>query len=194
MDGPFQRWGVLKHSYFMEISAPNYVPYPASDAAYFGLWSESLMAGLGFKDTIVSRQFFVIILAFIQMITHKNMVASIDCLTVFLALIPAVLFLLGKQIHSQGAGLLAAGIAIFRELNTLYLAPLFGVSDSKMFLSDMPALLFFLLFISVCVSWFFKFRLENKINSDGRNSWILYTDSFAVYPLSSTGCADPISA
>ncbi|MHC1772416.1 MAG: hypothetical protein AB9907_11935 [Flexilinea sp.] len=145
---------VLKHSYFMEISAPNYVPYPASDAAYFGLWSESLMAGLGFKDTIVSRQFFVIILAFIQMITHKNMVASIDCLTILLALIPAFLFLLGKQIHSQGAGLLAAGIAIFRELNTLYLAPLFGVSDSKMFLSDMPALLFFLLFISVCVSWF----------------------------------------
>lgn len=145
---------VLKHSYFMEISAPNYVPYPASDAAYFGLWSESLMAGLGFKDSVVSRQLFVVILAFIQMITQKNMLASIDVLTIFLALVPAVLFLLGKQIHSQGAGLLAAGIAIFRELNTLYLAPLFGVSDSKMFLSDMPALLFFLLFISGCISWF----------------------------------------
>ena len=45
------------------------------------------------------------------------------------------------------ASLLAAGIAILRELNTLAIGPLFGVSNSKMFLSDLPALLFFLFFL-----------------------------------------------
>ena len=38
----------LAHSYFMEITPPNDLPYPASDAAYYGLWAESILAGLGF--------------------------------------------------------------------------------------------------------------------------------------------------
>ena len=145
---------VLQNSYFMEITPPNDVPYPASDAGYFGLWSESILAGLGFKDQVISRQLFVFVLAVIQAVSGNDIWTAINLLTVLLALIPAMLFLIGKQLHSSGAGLLTAGIAIFRELNTLFMAPHFGVSNSKMFLSDMPMLLMFLIFISVFISWF----------------------------------------
>ncbi len=144
----------LKHSYFMEITPPNNLPYPASDAAYFGLWSESIQAGLGFKNAVISRQLFVVILAFLQTLAGRDLLLAIDFLTILLALIPACLFLLGSRIHSQGAGLLAAGIAILRELNTLAIGPLFGVSNSKMFLSDLPALLFFLFFLLAAQRWF----------------------------------------
>ena len=153
---------VLKHSYFMEITPPNYVPYPASDAAYFGLWSESLISGLGFKDSVVSRQFYVTMLALFQLISKKNILLTIDLQTVFLALIPAMLFVIGKQLHSVGAGLFTAGIAILREYNTLLLAPHYGVSNSKMFLSDLPTLLFFLFFLSACISWYQKVDSRNK--------------------------------
>ncbi len=155
----------LKHSYFMEITPPNNVPYPASDAAYFGLWSESLINGLGFKNSVVSRQFYVVLLAFFQMMAKKNILLAIDIQTIFLALIPAMLFLIGKQLHSAGAGLFAAGIAILREYNSLLLAPHFGMSNSKMFLSDLPTLLFFLFFLSAFISWY--------QNSDSKNKAIL---------------------
>ena len=55
---------VLDHSYFHEITAPDYLPYPASDAANFGLWAESILAGFGFKTTIAYRQFLCTVIAF----------------------------------------------------------------------------------------------------------------------------------
>jgi hypothetical protein len=153
---------VLKHSYFMEITPPNHVPYPASDAAYFGLWSESLISGLGFKNSVVSRQFYVAMLALFQLISKKNILLTIDLQTIFLALIPAMLFVIGKQLHTIGAGLLTAGIAILREYNTLLLAPHYGVSNSKMFLSDLPTMLFFLFFLSACIAWYQNADSKNK--------------------------------
>lgn len=147
---------VLKNSYFMEITPPNYLPYPASDAAYFGLWSESILAGFGLKDQGVSRQLFVFGLAVLQWFSGNNFLAAINLLTIILALIPAMLFLIGSRLHSHSAGLMAAGIAIFREFNTLYMAPHFGVSDSKMFLSDLPMMLSLLIFLFVFISWLQK--------------------------------------
>ncbi len=144
---------VLENSYFMEITLPDNLPYPASDAAYYGLWSESILAGLGLKSSIISRQFFVWILAVIQFMRGNEIMKSIDLLTIMLELIPPMLFLLGWQLGSTGGGLMAAGIAIFREWNTLQMAPFFGVSSAKMFLSDLPMLLAFLLILSVVISW-----------------------------------------
>ena len=80
---------------------------------------------------------------------------TIDLLTGTLALIPALLFLLGAQLHGEGAGAIAAGIAILRELNTLYMAPYFGVSSSKMFLSDLPMLLALLAAVNAAV-WAYR--------------------------------------
>lgn len=147
---------VLKSSYFMEITPPNYLPYPASDAAYFGLWSESILAGFGLKDQNVSRQLFVFGLAVLQRLSGNNILAAINLLTITLALIPAMLFLIGSRLHSHAAGLMTAGIAIFREFNTLYLAPHFGVSDSKMFLSDLPMMLSLLIFLFAFICWLQK--------------------------------------
>ncbi len=145
---------VLKNSYFMEISAPDNLPYPASDAAYFGLWSETIAAGFGFKNSVISRQLFVVLLAFAQMLSKGNILKEINLLTLFIALFPAILFTIGNRLHSPAAGFITAILAIFREWNTLYMAPYFGVSDSKMFLSDLPALLFFLIFLDFFIQWF----------------------------------------
>ena len=149
---------VLEHSYFMEITAPDYLPYPASDAANFGLWAESILAGFGFKTTIAYRQFLCTVLAFFEALTNRDILRTIDCLTITLALIPACLYLLGKRLHSHGAGILAAGLAVMREYNTIWLAPHFMVSDSKMWLSDLPAMLCLLAAVCAMADWFQKPR------------------------------------
>lgn len=149
---------VLDHSYFMEITPPNQLPYPASDAANFGLWAESILAGLGFKTTIAYRQFLITVIAFFENLTDRDILKTIDCLTVVLALIPACLYLLGRRLHSHGAGLLAAGMAALREYNTILLAPHYMVSSAKMWLSDLPAMLCLLAAICASVSWFRKPR------------------------------------
>lgn len=148
----------LNHSYFMEITAPNYLPYPASDCANFGLWVESILAGMGFKTTIAYRQFLIVVIAFFETITRHDILKTIDCLTILLALLPAVMYLLGTRLHSRGAGYLAAGMVMLREYNTILLAPHFMVSSAKMWLSDLPAMLCLLAALTVCVSWFQKPR------------------------------------
>ena len=149
---------VLNHSYFMEITAPNYLPYPASDSANFGLWAESVLAGLGFKTVIAYRQFLIVVIAFFEALTNRDLLKTIDCLTVTLALIPACMYLLGRRLHSHGAGILAAGLAALREYNTILLAPHYMVSSSKMWLSDLPAMLCLLATVCAAVDWFQKPR------------------------------------
>ena len=149
---------VLDHSYFMEITAPNYLPYPASDAANFGLWAESILAGFGFKTTIAYRQFLITVIAFFEALTNRDILKTIDCLTVLLALIPACMYLLGRRLHSHGAGILAAGLAALREYNTIQLGPYFMVSNAKMWLSDLPAMLCLLAAICAAAGWFQKPR------------------------------------
>ena len=149
---------VLNHSYFMEITAPNYLPYPASDCANFGLWAESVLAGLGFKTVIAYRQFLIVVIACFEALTNRDLLKTIDCLTVTLALIPACMYLLGRRLHSHGAGILAAGMAALREYNTILLAPHYMVSNSKMWLSDLPAMLCLLATVCAAVDWFQKPR------------------------------------
>lgn len=132
---------VLRNSYFMEITPPNEIPYPASDAAYFSLWAETINAGLGLKNVVVSRQLFVWVLSLIFRYSGGDPYRAIDLLTTLLALIPACFFLLGRRMFGRSAGAMMAAVMVLRELNTLYMAPLFGVSSSKMFLSDLPMLL-----------------------------------------------------
>ncbi len=147
---------VLDHSYFHEITAPNYLPYPASDAANFGLWAESILAGFGFKTTIAYRQFLITVLAFFEALTDRDVLKTIDCMTALLALIPACMYLLGRRLHSHGAGVFAAGMAALREYNTIQLGPYFMVSNAKMWLSDLPAMLCLLAAVCVTVDWFQK--------------------------------------
>lgn len=154
---------VLRNSYFVEITAPDSLPYPASDAAYFGLWSESVLAGMGLKDAVVSRQLFILILSALQALSGNNLWVAINLLTAFLALIPALLFLIGRKLHSCMAGVMIAVIGIFREYNTLYMAPHFGVSNSKMFLSDLPMMLFILIFVLAAVRWLRKPRSKLRL-------------------------------
>ena len=149
---------VLDHSYFMEITAPNYLPYPASDSAYYGLWAKTVLAGLGFKSTVVTRQFLITAIAFFDALTGGDILKTIDCITVVLALIPACIYLLGKRLHSHGAGVLAAGLAALREYNTILLAPHYMVSSSKMLLSDLPGMLCMLAVLCAAASWFQKPR------------------------------------
>ena len=147
---------VLGHSYCMEITAPNELPYPASDSAYYGLWAETVLAGLGFKNNVTTRQFLITVIAFFEFLTKGDILKTIDCMTILLALIPAFIYLLGKKLHSHGAGILAAGLATLREYNTIMLGPRYMVSNAKMFLSDLPALLCMLIILCAAADWFKK--------------------------------------
>jgi hypothetical protein len=73
--------------------------------------------------------------------------------TVFLALIPALLYLLGKALHSRTAGLIGALIAIFREWTTILVSSQTRVSDSRTLLVDLPTLLLILLACLLSVRW-----------------------------------------
>lgn len=151
---------VLRHSYFMEIAEPGGLPYPASDAAYFAVWAESMQMGLGMKNAVISRQLFVWLLSVLFRFGKGDFYRTVDLLTGILALIPSSGFLLTLQLTPRRragffAGAFVSALLIFREWKTLYMAPHFGVSSAKMFLSDLPMLLMFLAVMNTAV-WAYR--------------------------------------
>ncbi len=179
---------VLQHSYFMETAEPSGLPYPASDAAYFAVWAESMSMGLGMKSAVISRQLFVWLLSVFFRLSGNDFIRSIDFLTGFLALIPALGFLMTVQLTPKRrmgffAGVFVGALLLLREWKTMYMAPHFGVSSSKMFLSDLPMLWMFLAVLNSAIWAYRKSGSSVSIRSPFTSHWTIVGAVFALAAL-----------
>lgn len=116
---------------------PNFEVYPYSDAGFYDYVSQSLLIGSGFLNgQIITRPLYAVLLAGFHAIVGQNYNGMIALQTVLLALFPAILYLLGKIIHSREVGILTGTLAVWREMNLLAATPFSEVSNSKMLLTD----------------------------------------------------------
>ncbi|MHC1783289.1 MAG: hypothetical protein AB9891_11160 [Anaerolineaceae bacterium] len=128
----------VPRSYFTPSPrAPNFEVYPYSDAGFYDYVSQSILIGSGFLNgQIITRPLFAVLLAGFHAVVGQNYNGMVALQTVLLALFPALLFLLGKIIHSREAGIFVGVLAAWREMNLLAATPLTEVSNSKMLLTD----------------------------------------------------------
>jgi hypothetical protein len=128
----------VPRSYFTPSPrAPNFEIYPYSDAGFYDFVSQSLLTGNGFLNhQIITRPIYAVMLAGLHVIAGQDYKAVIAVQTVLLAVFPALLYLLGKILHSREVGILTAALAVWRELNLLAATPLTEVSNSKMLMTD----------------------------------------------------------
>jgi hypothetical protein len=74
--------------------------------------------------------------------------------TLLLALFPAVLYFIGRELHSRPAGLVMALFAIFREWNSVISMPFTNnASTSKLFFADLPTALVISLVALLAILW-----------------------------------------
>lgn len=135
--------------------APNFEIYPFSDGAFYDFYAQNLVIGNGYRVAqIPPRPLYILFLALIHFLVGQNYNLVVAAQTVILALIPVVIFLLGKTLHSTTAGLAAASMAILRELTTIIATPFTDdVSNSKLLFADLPSTLGIALVILLIIVW-----------------------------------------
>jgi len=135
--------------------APNFEPYPFSDPQIYAQYSQSALAGHGFLwPDIPTRPFYVMLLTWMYAIMGQNYYHVIALQMVLLAFFPAVLYLLGREFGSRSLGISLAILAILRDLTTNHSAGFaLNYSYSKLFLSELPAGLFLVIFTILVIKW-----------------------------------------
>jgi hypothetical protein len=109
------------HSFFSPGPyPPNGEYYPFSDAAGYDLSAQNAVIGEGLgTQTYVDKPLYVGFLALIHLIVGSQMNMVVGLQVAVIALLPAIIYLLGNKIHSRLAGIIAAGFVIFREINNI---------------------------------------------------------------------------
>ncbi len=154
----------LPNSYFSpEPRPPNSEVYPYSDAIYYNLAAESVTIGEGlYGHTVTPRPLFLAFLAIIVNAARGDYSQIIFYQTFLLAFIPVILYFIGKHILGRPAGIAIGLMAILREMTAITATSDVQLSNSRLLMADLPALLMVLLFTLTVISW---------LKGDG-DSWI----------------------
>ena len=143
-----------KNNYFAPaVQPPNFEKYPFSDAEQYDYNSLYVYYG-SLKDFVVSKPLYVTLLALLHAVAGLSYDRIILLQTLLVALFPAVLYLIGKELHSRLGGIAIALFAIMREVTAIQATSIADVSSTKLLLSDMPAALLASVLALVLIRWF----------------------------------------
>ncbi len=111
---------------------PNGACYPQINDAVYSIGSHYITLGQGiYHHWMTDKPFYMIFLAIGQWISGHSMDQYIAFQVFILALIPALLFLIGKKFAGLSGGLFLATLATLLELNSLRLYSITGSVNTK---------------------------------------------------------------
>jgi len=97
--------------------------------------TESVKMGNGIYRSI-DKSFFYAIVSVLNWLADGSYVQMLSYQSVLLALYPAVMYLIGKELHGRLTGLFLATIAIMQEINAIHLMDEFPLVSTKVLLSE----------------------------------------------------------
>ena len=146
-----------KESYFTSApTPPNFEYYPYSDAATYDRPAQNMIIGVGQNNKIILHPLYVFFLAFLHMIGGQNYDNVIFFQILFLAVMPALAYLLASMVGGRAAGVLTAILIILREKNAIALTNVIEISHSKLLMTDVPVAVLMLLMVYVLIKWLRK--------------------------------------
>ncbi|MDR3574616.1 MAG: glycosyltransferase family 39 protein [Anaerolineaceae bacterium] len=146
----------MPSSYFSPApSPPTYERYPYSDAWVYDLTAQDALIGQLYNNhQYVDKPLYTAFLTLLHTIAGNNFDLTIDLQVIVLALFPAILYLIGKAIYNRAIAIVVALLAIFQEVNSIAATRMLQVSDSRLFLTEVPTALLLALFVLWMVGWF----------------------------------------
>ena len=133
---------------------PNFETYPNSDALIFDRSSYHLLFGVGFSDQLIRRPLYVGMLTLFHAIGGLQYENTIFLQILILAFIPSLIYLLASLLSNRLAGLVAGGLILLREKNSIELSDRIVTANAKLMMSDMLAMLGVIAFIYLVVRVF----------------------------------------
>jgi hypothetical protein len=179
----------VQRSYFLPSpKPPNFEYYPYSDAGFYDYNAQSLLLGYGFLNgQVVPRPLYILLLAGFHAIAGQDYEQTIYIQTLFLALLPIFLYLLGKTLHSRALGIIIAVLAIIREVNSILATPWVEVSHSKLFMADLMTTTAIIALAWLAARWFSRSKNDgiNPLLTGGMLgvTTLLRTQSILLFPV-----------
>ncbi|MDK2979828.1 MAG: hypothetical protein PWQ55_175 [Chloroflexota bacterium] len=143
-----------RNNYFAPRTLPpNFNIYPFSDAEQYDLNAIWIWKGAT-QGIVISKPLYVTFLAILHALAGLDYAKLILLQTLVLALLPVVMYWIGKEMHSRLGGLVLALFVILREMNSIQAVNFANVSNSKLLLSDTPSTLLIAVLLLLVIRWF----------------------------------------
>lgn len=137
---------------------PNFAYYPAADGQNYDLASQAALLGQGLFNrgqmyTYFERPLYVAFLLYLHLLAGQDYELLFALQAGVLAVLPALAYLIGKALHSRGAGAGLAVLLAMRGLNGLNAGALLENSNPKMIMTDFPTAVGLALILWLAIGW-----------------------------------------
>ncbi|MBA4383765.1 MAG: hypothetical protein C0410_03440 [Anaerolinea sp.] len=151
-------WGLtpLDHHFFTLRSdvAPDFQPYPYSDARVIDLGAISILSGDGiFFHQSTDKPLYMVLVAIYHLLAGNNYFLIQWIQVLLLAVIPVFVYLLGKKFHSTLFGLIVAILVVIQQRNAILLSLEISSVNVKLLMSEMITLLIIVIIIYLLLLW-----------------------------------------
>lgn len=143
----------LSPNYFMPDTADNQL-YPYSDSSTFDNGAQYALIGQGvFNGNYFGRALYSIFLVYLHTLFGQNFLLLLSVQAALFAVFPALVFLLGKELHSRALGVAVGVLLAFRGVNSITVARWIDTASPKMILTDFPTALGIVILLLLLVKW-----------------------------------------
>lgn len=140
--------------FFTPPMFPNHEFYPFADLEFFDRSSQYALIGQGINNgQFYDRALYIAFLIYLHTFFGQNYELLMKIQAGLFAVFPAVVYLIGKNLHSRPAGLIAAALASWRGVNALVAMALINTSTAKHMLTDFPTGLGLAIFCLFLIQW-----------------------------------------
>ena len=156
-------WGLTPlngHSFSLIPNAPQYQPYPFSDARVHDLGAISIVKGMGiYFHGYTDKPLYMVLLGLFHLIAGNNYILLTWLQVTFLSLIPVIGYFLGKKFIDAFFGCLLAIFIMLQQMNAIALTRYISSVNVKLLVTEGPTLLGVVLLVYLLFLW-----LKSKSN------------------------------
>ena len=135
---------------------PNNALYPFADAAAFDAGSQFALIGQGiyiFNNPFTDRPLYLSHLVYLHSLFGQNYEVMMAAQAAVFAILPVLIYLIGRSLNMRPVGFAAALVAMFRGINSIAASSLIDLASPKMILSDFPAAIGVAIVILATCEW-----------------------------------------
>ncbi|MEE4193801.1 MAG: glycosyltransferase family 39 protein [Anaerolineae bacterium] len=141
---------------------PNEEYYSYADGALYDAGGRYVQLGQGINNLkSTDKPVYIYFLGALQTIVGTDYERVVFLQTIVLATLPALIYAVGKQLHSRSAGVIAAMLMMLLEMNSYQVTREIQVSHAKMLLTELPTAL-----LLVLLTWLVSRYQQQKDNNE----------------------------
>lgn len=134
--------------------APNYEMYPDYDARNYDVMSQFALIGQGLNNhSFFDRMLYPAFLVYLHNLGGQNYQHLMEMQAAVFAVLPALIYLIGKKLYSRNAGLVLGVLMALRGVNQIQVGNIIETAHQKYMLTEYPMTVMMVLATALLVKW-----------------------------------------